>query len=553
MPALSPPQPVSAVNERKSTALPSDFAWLALICIAACLIYLPCLGSYGVLDPTDSFFVESAREMVETGQYLLPLDNYKPWLDKPILAFWLMAASCKLFGSGPLAVRLVSAVSAILLSLLTGWSIRSFAGKQAATFAALIFLTCPLSALVGHLALTDMTLSLLISGCLLHFFRYFETNTRTHLICAYLFCGLAVLCKGPVALVIVGLTLAAYIGFSHQRRNWWSTGLSLRPVSGAAIVAAVNLPWYIAAIVATHGSFFYDFFIRQNLGRMLGTVNHQEPWWFYLPVFVGGLFPWSFYVFAATKISLNRESLQQNAQSRLALFCLCWAAAVICLFGSLKTKLPTYILPAVPAIAVYIALQLDQTIKTTQQNLRLAVVNLIAAVGCLFLLVAGAFCLHGYMKTLLSHHLVLCSLLAASLTLAGWLFARAYNRQAAYLLLASSMTAAAILVPQGLMEFHSQHQSGFDRLVAAAFAQGGKIAIYVAEQPSLSYTFHHPIPRLPDKAALESFAGGSGDACLVFVPRGVLGDLPTSSCSVEIIQQQGKWSLVRVKRLRPPS
>src|SRR5262249_4122538 len=148
--------------------------------------------------------------------------------------------------------------------------------------------------------------------------------------------------------------------------------------------------------------FFYDFFIRQNFGRMMGTVNHQEKWYFYIPVFFGGLCPWTLYLVSAPSAYKRAWSLRHSLDSHARFFLLfaCWAVSVLALFCALPTKLPTYILPAFPAIAILTAVQVDTLLrgKSMRHMLIFAIPAFIAA--SIFLAVHGM--LHGPVGVLLT-------------------------------------------------------------------------------------------------------------------------------------------------------
>lgn len=280
-----------------------DLICLLIIACLGALLYLPMLGSYVPLDPSDSWYIESTREMYELGNYMFPLVNYQIWLDKPILAFWLIVASFKIFGVHPFAARLVSAVPAIALALLIYVGSRPFLRRRASFLAAIIFLSCPLVSVIGHLCLTDMLLGLLISACLLFLFKAVVCGTTKDAVTGYVALGLAVLCKGPIAIVLVALTIVLYAFLTQRSKaDWHQYFQSTRLALGVLIVLAINLPWYLAAIAYTHGAFFYEFFIRQNLGRVMGTVNHQCPWWYYIPILVFGLLPYTLYVFVLPRL-----------------------------------------------------------------------------------------------------------------------------------------------------------------------------------------------------------------------------------------------------------
>jgi 4-amino-4-deoxy-L-arabinose transferase-like glycosyltransferase len=245
-----------------------------LLLATGLLLYLPWLGSYGPLDPTDSFFIESGREAFATNQYLLPLQNYKPWLDKPILYFWSVAGTYQLLGVNPFAGRLVSALSAVYIGLSTYFFAWPYIGRREAAIGAAIFMTLPLTCAIGHLSLTDMPLTALMSTALFAIFHFEKSGKLSACLIAYVALALAFLCKGPIAVIIAAAIYGLYLFLTNKLSDIPSRIMKARPLLGLAIMFAINLPWYTMATIGTNGLFLKDFFITQNFGRMVGAVNH---------------------------------------------------------------------------------------------------------------------------------------------------------------------------------------------------------------------------------------------------------------------------------------
>ncbi|MBX9724919.1 MAG: glycosyltransferase family 39 protein, partial [Candidatus Obscuribacterales bacterium] len=392
-------------NLRLTTAQ-KELLYPLVVLAVGILSYVPWLGSYGPLDPTDSFFLESAREALETNQLLLPLDNYVPWLDKPILFFWLVEYAFKFFGIHTFIGRLPAALSAIIAGQLIYFGTRPMLKPRTAALAALIFLSTPLSSIVGHVCLTDMTLTALIAGSILFLFKGLEYAKNKDLYIGYFCLGLAMLCKGPIAIIICALALLPYLISTSKSKNEFVQKIrAIKPLLGSLIVLALNLPWYIEASLATNGRFLWEFFIRQNFGRMVGTVNHQEKIYFYIPVFFGGFFPWCALSLSAAgvfKKTFQKKSEENSSFRRLIRLSLFWFFGVIALFTAIKTKLPTYILPSVPAFSILIAMQLELILKSGKLKRMIPALALIT----LALLVGMAVhpMLKGYVKDIITQN-----------------------------------------------------------------------------------------------------------------------------------------------------
>ncbi len=534
---------------RQTTARDYSTLWLLLILGVGLLSYLPWLGSFGPTDPTDSFFLESGREMVETGKYLLPLNNYEPWLDKPVLYFWMVAGAYKLFGVSPFVGRLPAALSAVALGGVIFHSTVGLLRRRTAALAAIIFLCLPLSSVVGHVCLTDMTLTLLVSGTILYLFRGLRERSRKSIFIGYLFNALGLLCKGPIASVLSAAALALYLVVSRRSvKGVWQGVRELNPFAGLLIASVVNLPWYVAAMSATNGKFFEAFFLQQNFGRMMGTVNHQMPWWFYIPVFFGGFFPWCLLTASVPKLfkrSVEHKTNETNKNTHVEIFrlALCWFCVVILLFSAIKTKLPTYILPAAPAFALLIALQVEVLARRSLRHLfAISAVSLVA--------VTIAACIQPllpiYMRTIVSDNLVAGFFIVASVVLSLALLSKGRARAAVVSLAVATTIACAVFVPHGLRSFHNYRQVGFNSLVVIARDAKATVGILSAEEPMMPYILHQPVYRLQSQEDADKFIKTGQAAHYLLAPAEMIKRLDWFPGGSHLIANNGKWYLYEV-------
>lgn len=561
MEASSTAQPIKQAQERKP-ALPAA----VFILVIGLLLYLPALGSYGPLDPTDSFFIESGRELFETNQYLLPLQNYKPWLDKPILYFWSVAGTYHLLGVNPFAGRLVSALSGVLLGLVTYFFSLPYIGRKQSIVAALVFMALPLASAVGHVSLTDMPLSMLMATALFALFHFEKSKSLSACLIAYFALALAFLCKGPIAVIIVGAIFGLYLLLTNKPSAILRKVLDCRPFLGLTLIAVVNLPWYTMATVGTNGAFFRDFFITQNFGRMVGTVNHQQPFWFYIPVALGGLFPWSLVAILAAVdafskptenkanlVSLIKNRKQLNDRTAYLFFMTIWAVFVLVLFSAIKTKLPTYILPGLPPIAVLVAALLaffenkDQD-KDKEGRERTSKV-LISSAAIICATTIGAFIAgnsgHGWVKLFLTDaRPVLIGAFIASLCYLV-LAMRNQRQQALAVLTGLTVGLTALLVPMANIAFYNERQKPFEELIQRIQGAHADIATVVVEAPSLSYFLHRRVEALRDPSEAKKYLEGGTKPHWLLVPREVMESLKWFSSEPKLIAKtkNGKWSL----------
>ncbi|MBI4534031.1 MAG: glycosyltransferase family 39 protein, partial [Candidatus Melainabacteria bacterium] len=323
---------------RKGFAAPwqyQDWYCLALLCLLCVLVFFPGLGEPGILNSSDAYYSEGAREMVESGNFLTPHLNYLPWFEKPILNYWLIAASYSLLGVNEFAARIPSALSGAALVILIFALGRTFLTRRAAFLSSLVLIASPLFLVISRVSLTDGPLTTLMSFAMMALFTVLNGGPNAFLWLGYAVLGLTVLLKGPIGMVLVGGTVVVYLATTARTLpDAAKSILNLKPMWGLTIIALIAAPWFVAEHVATAGAFTREFFIEQNLGRAAGSVTtHHNPdaWWFYLPYVVGGFFPWSLMVFAMSQFMRHIWTRRYAAlsSSKLLVFAVSWSCVVL--------------------------------------------------------------------------------------------------------------------------------------------------------------------------------------------------------------------------------
>ena len=351
-----------------------------LLLVLACgiALFLWRLGSTGLVDETPPLFAASARAMAETGDWLTPRVNGLPRYDKPPLVYWLMGLGYLVPGQslwnplGSWAASLPSALSSVVVMLalaatLLRWpqpspgagaghgnGVKGAPSPALTAFsAALAFALSPLVLIWSRVAVSDSLFTCTLTLALLLFWRRYADPEGQSWWPGWLLLGLAVLTKGPVALLLVGLTLALFAGWQGQARlliRLW------RPLAGLGISAAVALPWYAAELLVEGEPFWRSFFGYHNLQRFTSVVNHHlQPWWFFLPMLVVASLPFTPLLLLGLAQALARGR-RLTARASLGSFAACWLLVVFGFFTLAATKLPSYWLPATPAAGVLIAL-----------------------------------------------------------------------------------------------------------------------------------------------------------------------------------------------------
>jgi len=462
-----------------------------------------------MLDPTDSFYVESAREMYELSHFITPLFNYSDWLDKPALPFLLIIACYKLFGVSAWAARLPSAICGTALVIFTYYSASKFLSRRAAIMAALILSSSPLFLIVGHVALTDEPLSFFYGAAMLTLAECLLLKKPNGQFIPIIFLSLAILCKGPVALVLAFGTLALFLILtSNSVEQIKEKVMRINPLSGLFLLICLSLPYYLLAHATTNGAFTHDFFFRQNIGRFEGTVNHQEPFWWYVPIFLGGYFPWTLYLITSgpwlDKIWRTRKhgTLRQS----FLVYCFTWLIFVLSLFTFIPTKLPTYIVPISPALSIIIAAYLD-TILSTSNSKPLLGPALFLLIACLAACIGAPLLpdLIGASLPFLNLTSCICGLLLCCTVLHTVLILRNKKQQAISVLFAAIYAGAISLIPLSFCMFYQTHQSSLDKLISTAKQNNAKLATLFSSIPSATFQYKEPIENINSLAELEQF------------------------------------------------
>jgi 4-amino-4-deoxy-L-arabinose transferase-like glycosyltransferase len=314
--------------------------WLALAA-AVYFLFLFGLDGVGLLGPDEPRYAAIGQEMARSGDWVTPRLWGEPWFEKPPLLYWMSAAGFAA-GFGPeTAPRLPVALLSIAFLVFYWRALEREFGRRAALFSTAVLGTSAAWLAFSHVAVMDLPMAAAFSAAMLLCLPWLERGDRRALPAAAALVGVAVLAKGlpPLALALP----VAWMG----RRRWrdW-----LRPAPIAAFLIVV-LPWY-ALITARFGeAFLADFFLKHHFARFFtGALEHRQPFWFYIPVLLAGLFPWT-----PLLVLLRGRALYSDVRLR---FLLAWAAFGFVFFSASTNKLPGYLLPLIPAVCALVGVAL---------------------------------------------------------------------------------------------------------------------------------------------------------------------------------------------------
>jgi len=327
-------------------------ARLILILLAFTLfLFFYGLGNTALTDPDETFYAQTAKEMLDGGDWLTPVIFGQPQFEKPAFYYWLIMLSYKAFGVNEFAARFPSVIFGIAGVIGIYFLGRLLFSRRCGFFSGLVLATSAQYIVLARGCVTDMVLSVFILYCMLFFLLGAAGGKKAYFVLASVMAALAVLTKGPIGLFIPGMAVLLYLSIARQ----WGVLKKVPFFSCLAAFLAVALPWYILAIWA-HGSAFIDeFFLFRNVTRFMEPEHsHSASPFFYIPVLLVGFFPWSpFLPLGAWRIF--REGPWDNRVKGQGIFLAGWFLVVFIFFSVSGTKLVTYILPLYPVAALVVA------------------------------------------------------------------------------------------------------------------------------------------------------------------------------------------------------
>jgi len=346
--------------EGPRTSVAARLGWAILIVATLYVCYFSHLGAIGFVGPDEPRYAWIARDMTETGDWVTPRLYGKPWFEKPPLFYWGAALCFKLFGVSEAAARLPSAISALLATLALAWLALRLYGVETARWLLLLLPTTVGMIGFSHAASTDMpfsamlTIAMVCAAVVLGLTRNENTPILPRtlwlaLILFGFFLGLAVLAKGPAAIILSGGAVFFWALFAKR----WREAFRLFHPAAIASFCLSALPWYILC-ARRNPDFFRIFIIEHNFKRYLTPeFQHLQPFWFYLPVLLVAFLPWTAAMFW-TAIEGTARAVEAKKISSQTLFMLSWSLFVVLFFTFSQSKLPGYILVSIPAICLIV-------------------------------------------------------------------------------------------------------------------------------------------------------------------------------------------------------
>jgi len=361
----------TALSESSAKIRQQNLAAVSASAVAIFICLFGNLGAIGLIGPDESRYAWIARAMSESGDWVTPRLYGQPWFEKPILYYWAAAAGFRLNLSPEWAARLPSACAALAATIGISWLAWKFFDPRKdfirgpALIAPLLFSTTVAAIGFSRAATPDMlfcssiALAMACAAAVLNGRGFLtcaspsngpasQTDLRPLLLWGA-FLGAGVLAKGPAALILAGGAIALWAMSTHR----WRAAIRLAHPLAIGAFCIVALPWYVVCSIR-NPQFLRIFILQHNFERYLTPVfMHRQPVWFFIPIFLLALLPWTVFLWPAARAGLEMWR-QKSWEESPGFFFACWTVFPILFFSFSESKLPSYILPAVPPAALFL-------------------------------------------------------------------------------------------------------------------------------------------------------------------------------------------------------
>ena len=344
-------------------------------------------GTYPLLNPDEGRYAEIPREMVAGNDWITPRLNGVNYFEKPPLMYWAEAMSFTVLGNNETAARAVPALFALLGVLLTYYAVRKLYGEDAGLASAVVLGSSLLYAAHARIVIIDMAVSVLMSWTLFSFILGIKEKVgpqrRYFFMQLYISAALATLAKGLIGVLLTGAVMFLWLLIFNQWKR-------LRPLylpSGLIVFLIIAAPWHI--LVSGHNpTWVHRYFVYEHFQRFFSSVaSRPGPWWYFIPVILVGLFPWTGFLYPALKQSLQ-GGWAKRENNKETWFFVTWVVFIFLFFTKSHSKLVPYILPVFPPLAAIIGVWLAKTKSNTNTHLKKGLI----AVSVFGTLLAAALC-----------------------------------------------------------------------------------------------------------------------------------------------------------------
>ncbi|HJV51683.1 MAG TPA: glycosyltransferase family 39 protein [Noviherbaspirillum sp.] len=475
------------MTDHYKSQLPISKPALWALFLIFCAVWFYALGARTLVPTDEGRYAEMAREMVATGDWITPRLNGLKYFEKPPLQTWMNALTFEAFGLGDWQARFWTGLNGLFGILMTAYAGTRVFGRRIGFHAGLVLASSLFWAALGHVNSLDMGLAGMMTlslGALLLAQRNDATASqqRNWMLACWAGMALAVLSKGLIGIVLPGAVLVLYTLLSRD----WAIWKRLHFGAGLLLFLVIAAPWFVLVSIK-NPEFPQFFFIHEHFQRFTSKIHHRAgPWYYFIPLLILGIVPW-LGVLVQSLWNARREPVQGFQPKKLLLV---WAVFIFFFFSISGSKLPSYILPIFPALALLIACYLDKASDKTL-TATAALLALSGAVGLGFVGKIPELASNAYEKPIYQSYLPWV-VAGAAMALAGGLLATfLVRRQREWSLIALAITAFAS--SQVLMLGHEplgRYKAGLDHVPAIAAELTPQTPIFLVRLYEQSLPFY---------------------------------------------------------------
>jgi len=333
---------------------------ILILVVVYALLWFGTLNYRHLIPSDEGRYAEIAREMLVTGDWVTPRYNGYKYFEKPPLQIWATASAFNIFGVGDWQARLWTALTGFLTIVFIGFTGARIYSARAGWLAAVALASSPMWVIGGHINSLDMGLSAFLVAALCSLLLAQTSSNKTHsrnwMWACWAFMALATLSKGIIGIAIPGMVFAVY-----SITAWdWKIWKRLHIISGSILFLAITAPWFVL-IAQRNPEFLEFFFIHEHLQRFTQTAHSRTgPIYFFLPLLLLGFLPW----IAQVPGAIAQTWRERNREFSSGWLLTCWFVVILGFFSISQSKLPGYIIPLFPALALIVGSQLDRNLSS---------------------------------------------------------------------------------------------------------------------------------------------------------------------------------------------
>jgi len=334
---------------------------ILILVVVYALLWFGTLNYRHLIPSDEGRYAEIAREMLVTGDWVTPRYNGYKYFEKPPLQIWATATAFNIFGVGDWQARLWTALTGFLTIVFIGFTGARIYSSRAGWLAAVALASSPMWVIGGHINSLDMGLSAFLVAALCSLLLAQTSSNKTYsrnwMWACWAFMALATLSKGVIGVAIPGMVFAVY-----SITAWdWKIWKRLHIISGSILFLAITAPWFVL-IAQRNPEFLEFFFIHEHLQRFTQTAHSRTgPIYFFLPLLLLGFLPW----IAQVPGAIAQTWRERNREFSSGWLLTCWFVVILGFFSISQSKLPGYIIPLFPALALIVGSQLDRNLGSS--------------------------------------------------------------------------------------------------------------------------------------------------------------------------------------------